>query len=117
MAVTPQCSEACGAQMRATARMLAPALAVNGNTAQSVMLQNGPLLFGATLFTLAGIQLLGLGLVSETLSHTYYESQQKPIYATRQIQSHAPEFALVWGEPLPVPSEPLLKAKALRRHI
>lgn len=59
---------------------------------QSVMLQNTPLLFGATLFTLAGIQLLCLGLVSEILSHTYYESQKKPIYTTRQVQSHVPEL-------------------------
>jgi len=59
---------------------------------QSVMLQNGPLLFGATLFTLAGLQLFGLGLVSEILSRTYYESQKKPIYATRQIQAHEPEL-------------------------
>jgi glycosyltransferase involved in cell wall biosynthesis len=66
---------------------------------QSVMLQNGPLLFGAALFTLAGIQLLGLGLVSEILSHTYYESQKKPIYTTRQIQSHAPELTFVAGRP------------------
>jgi len=66
---------------------------------QSVMLQNGPLLFGATLFALAGIQLLGLGLVSEILSHTYYESQKKPIYTTRQIQSHAPELTFVAGRP------------------
>jgi glycosyltransferase involved in cell wall biosynthesis len=56
------------------------------------MLQNGPLLFGATLFTLAGLQLLSLGLVSEIMSHTYYESQKKPIYTTRQIQSHEPEL-------------------------
>lgn len=61
---------------------------------QSVMLQNGPLLFGATLFTLAGIQLLCLGLVSEILWRTYYESQKKPIYTTRQIQSHVPELTL-----------------------
>lgn len=65
---------------------------------QSVMLQNGPLLFGATLFTLAGIQLLCLGLVSEILSHTYYESQKKPIYTTRQIQSHVPELTLIAGQ-------------------
>ena len=55
---------------------------------QDVMLQNGPLLFAATVFILAGIQLLCLGLVSEILSRTYYESQKKPIYAMRQIRSH-----------------------------
>jgi glycosyltransferase involved in cell wall biosynthesis len=67
---------------------------------QSVMLQNGPLLFGAALFTLAGLQLLGLGLVSELLSRTYYESQNKPIYTTRQIQSHVADLTTFAARPL-----------------
>jgi glycosyltransferase involved in cell wall biosynthesis len=66
---------------------------------QSVLLQNGPLLFGSALFMLAGIQLLGLGLVSEILSRTYYESQKRPIYTTRRIQSHTLEPAFVTGQP------------------
>ena len=54
---------------------------------QAVMLQNGPLLFASTLFILAGIQLVCLGLVSEILARTYYESQGKPIYVMRSIKS------------------------------
>jgi glycosyltransferase involved in cell wall biosynthesis len=54
---------------------------------QAVMLQNGPLLFASTIFILAGIQIVGLGLVSELLARTYYESQGKPIYVMRSIQS------------------------------
>src|SRR5439155_2066789 len=54
---------------------------------QAVMLQNGPLLFAATVFILAGIQLVCLGLASEILPRTYYESQGKPIYAMRSIKS------------------------------
>jgi glycosyltransferase involved in cell wall biosynthesis len=80
---------------------------------QSVMLQNGPLLFGATLFTLAGLQLLGLGLVSEILSRTYYESQKKPIYATREIQSHRRELTFVPGRssrPLPRTRRPMRRS-------
>ncbi len=61
---------------------------------EEVMLQNGPLLFAATVLILAGIQLLCLGLASEILSRTYYESQKKPIYATRQIRSHEFELSL-----------------------
>src|SRR5262249_50095403 len=57
---------------------------------QAIMLQNGPLLFAATVLILAGIQLLCLGLASELLSRTYYESQGKPIYVTREIRSHDP---------------------------
>ena len=67
---------------------------------ESIMLQNGPLLFGATLFTLAGLQLLSLGLVSEILSRTYYESQKKPIYTTRQIQCHEGELARIAVSPI-----------------
>jgi glycosyltransferase involved in cell wall biosynthesis len=44
----------------------------------------GPAMFVAILLILAGIQLLSLGLVSEILARTYYESQGKPIYSTRQ---------------------------------
>jgi len=51
------------------------------------MLQNGPLLFASTIFILAGIQLVCLGLVSELLARTYYESQGKPIYVMRSIES------------------------------
>ncbi len=61
---------------------------------QGVMLENGPLLFAATVLILAGIQLLCLGLASEILSRTYYESQKKPIYAMRQIRSHELELSL-----------------------
>jgi glycosyltransferase involved in cell wall biosynthesis len=54
---------------------------------QAVMLQNGPLMFAAALLILVGVQILCLGLVAEILSHTYYESQGKPIYAVREIRS------------------------------
>ena len=55
---------------------------------KEVMLANGPLLFAATVLILAGIQFLCLGLASEILSRTYYESQGKPIYAIKAIRSH-----------------------------
>jgi glycosyltransferase involved in cell wall biosynthesis len=55
---------------------------------KEVMLENGPLLFAATVLILAGIQFLCLGLASEILSRTYYESQGKPIYAIKAIKSH-----------------------------
>lgn len=72
---------------------------------EGVMLQNGPLLFAATVLILAGIQLLCLGLASEILSRTYYESQKKPIYAMRQIRSHAFELSLAWKREPRVTSE------------
>jgi len=63
-----------------------------------IMAQNGPLLFAITLLIVTGIQLLCLGLASEILSRTYYESQGKPIYAVREIRTHEPcEFVKVPG--------------------
>lgn len=53
-----------------------------------IMMENGPLLFAMTVLILAGIQLLSLGLASEILSRTYYESQGKPIYAIKSIRTH-----------------------------
>jgi glycosyltransferase involved in cell wall biosynthesis len=55
---------------------------------REIMMENGPLLFAMTVLILAGIQLLSLGLASEILSRTYYESQGKPIYAIRTVKSH-----------------------------
>jgi len=43
----------------------------------------GTLFMAATLLILAGILILCLGLATEILSRTYYESQGKPIYAVR----------------------------------
>ncbi len=59
-----------------------------------IMLPHGPLLFTAILLILVGIQILCLGLVAEILSRTYYESQGKPIYAIREMRSHAPQSAI-----------------------
>ena len=61
---------------------------------KAIMLQNGPLLFAATLLILVGVQILCLGLVAEILSRTYYESQGKPIYAMREIRSHDSQSTL-----------------------
>ncbi len=65
---------------------------------QGILLENGPLLFVATIFILGGVQLVSLGLASEILSRTYYESQRKPIYATKQIKSHASESSVAAGQ-------------------
>jgi glycosyltransferase involved in cell wall biosynthesis len=65
-----------------------------------IMFHNGPLLFAMTVLILAGIQLLSLGLASEILSRTYYESQGKPIYAIKAIRDHElPSAATVQPEP------------------
>ena len=58
---------------------------------RDIMTQNGPLLFAVTLLILTGVELLCLGLASEILSRTYYESQGKSIYAVREVRSHQPQ--------------------------
>jgi glycosyltransferase involved in cell wall biosynthesis len=66
---------------------------------KEVMLENGPLLFAATVLILAGIQFLCLGLASEIMSRIYYESQGKPIYAVKAIRSHeSPSSAMTQRE-------------------
>jgi glycosyltransferase involved in cell wall biosynthesis len=44
-----------------------------------------PLLILGTLMIIAGIQLLSIGLLSEVVARTYYESQGKPRYRIREI--------------------------------
>lgn len=44
-----------------------------------------PLLLLAILLMLLGVQLLSIGLLGELMVRTYYEVQNKPIYAARQI--------------------------------
>src|SRR4029077_2732642 len=60
---------------------------------RAIMLENGPLLFAATLLILVGVKILCLGLVAEILSRIYYESQGKPIYAVRETRSHDAQSA------------------------
>lgn len=65
---------------------------------QHIMVEHGPLLFMAVLLILSGIQLFSIGLVGELLSRTYYESQNKRIYAVGEIKSRRPELAEAEGK-------------------
>ncbi len=56
-----------------------------------VMIEHGPLLLIGILLIVSGIQFLSLGLIGEMLSRTYYESQNKPIYAVREVRSRRSE--------------------------
>lgn len=44
-----------------------------------------PLLLLGVLLIIVGIQLIGMGLISEILVRVYHESQKKPIYVIKQI--------------------------------
>ena len=46
---------------------------------------NRPLLLLAVLLIFSGIQLVTMGLLAELMARTYHESQDKPIYAIREI--------------------------------
>lgn len=50
---------------------------------RQVFASNVALAITAAVMFVAGVQILCLGLASELLCRTYYESQQKPIYAVR----------------------------------
>jgi glycosyltransferase involved in cell wall biosynthesis len=58
---------------------------------EAIMVHHGPLLLLGITLILSGIQLISLGLLGELLSRTYYETQQKPIYAIREFKSRRAE--------------------------
>ncbi len=59
---------------------------------QAIMTQHGPLLLLAIALFVSGIQFISLGLLGEISSRTYYESQNKAIYALREVKSHRKEL-------------------------
>ena len=54
---------------------------------EAIMLQHGPLLLLGIALIVSGIQFLSIGLLGEMLARTYYESQNKSIYAVREVRS------------------------------
>ena len=58
----------------------------------NVMTTHGPLLLLAIALFVSGIQFISMGLLGEISSRTYYESQNKPIYALREVKSHRKEL-------------------------
>ena len=54
---------------------------------------NRPLLLLGVLLILGGINLVMTGLLGEMLSRTYHESQNKPIYAIREVLEEQPSRA------------------------
>ena len=58
----------------------------------AVMAEHGPLMLLAIALFVSGIQFISIGLLGEIISRTYYESQNKPIYALREVKSHRKEM-------------------------
>jgi glycosyltransferase involved in cell wall biosynthesis len=59
---------------------------------QPIMTEHGPLMLLAVAVFISGVQFLSMGLIGELIARTYYESQNKPIYALREVKSHRKEL-------------------------
>ena len=58
----------------------------------TIMTQHGPLLLVGVALFVSGVQFVSMGLLGEIIARTYYESQNKPIYALREVKSHRKEM-------------------------
>jgi glycosyltransferase involved in cell wall biosynthesis len=58
---------------------------------QGIMAAHGALAFLAVALFVTGIQFIAMGMLGEISARTYYESQNKPIYALREVKSHRKE--------------------------
>jgi glycosyltransferase involved in cell wall biosynthesis len=58
---------------------------------QGIMAEHGALAFLAVALFVTGIQFIAMGMLGEISARTYYESQNKPIYALREVKSHRKE--------------------------
>ena len=59
---------------------------------QSIMAEHGPLMMLSVALFISGVQFFSMGLLGEIIARTYYESQNKPIYALREVKSHRKEM-------------------------
>jgi len=59
---------------------------------QDIMATHGPLMLLSIALFVSGIQFVSMGLLGEISSRTYYESQNKSIYALREVKSHRKEL-------------------------
>jgi glycosyltransferase involved in cell wall biosynthesis len=59
---------------------------------QAIMAEHGPLMMLAVALFISGVQFFSMGLLGEINARTYYESQNKPIYALREVKSHRKEM-------------------------
>jgi glycosyltransferase involved in cell wall biosynthesis len=58
-----------------------------------VMTEHGPLMLLAVALFVSGMQFVSIGLLGEIMARTYYESQNKPIYALREVKSHRKQLS------------------------
>src|ERR1700691_2352015 len=60
-------------------------LAVSKMMGQDIVVEHGPLMMAAGLLLLAGLMMFSTGLIGEMMMRTYFESQDRRIYAIREI--------------------------------
>src|SRR5581483_2366643 len=62
-------------------------LAVRKLPGNEIVTAHGPLMIGGALLLLAGLRMFSTGLMGEMMMRTYFESQDRRIYAVREILS------------------------------
>ena len=60
-------------------------LAISKLMGHDIVAEHGPLMVAAALLLLAGLMMFSTGLIGEMLMRTYFESQDRRIYAVREI--------------------------------
>jgi glycosyltransferase involved in cell wall biosynthesis len=65
-------------------------LAVNKILGQDIIAEHGPLMVLGGLLLLAGLIMFNTGFIGEMLMRTYFESQDRRIYAIREIRTRKP---------------------------
>jgi glycosyltransferase involved in cell wall biosynthesis len=68
---------------------------------KAIMAEHGPLMLLAVALIMSGVQIISMGLLGEIIARTYYESQNKPIYALREVKSHRKEMGDSTESPRP----------------
>ena len=62
-------------------------LAIYKLTGHEIVIQHGPLMIAGGLLLLAGLMMFSTGLLGEVMIRTYFESQNRRIYAVREIRT------------------------------
>jgi glycosyltransferase involved in cell wall biosynthesis len=57
-----------------------------------IMTEHGPLMLLAVALLVSGMQFISIGLLGEIMARTYYESQNKSIYALREVKTRRAEL-------------------------
>ena len=60
-------------------------LAVKKLLGYEIVLEHGPLMIAGGLLLLGGMMMFSTGLIGEMMMRTYFESQDRRIYAVREI--------------------------------